>query len=348
MASVLLEDLHKTYPGGHEAVAGLDLAVADGERLVLVGPSGCGKSTVLRLIAGLEAPTRGRVRIDGDDVTGHSPRERDVAMVFQSYALYPHKSVRENLAFGLRVRAVDRTERERRVNDAADRLGLADVLDRRPGQLSGGQRQRVALGRALVREPRAFLLDEPLSNLDARLRVAMRGELARLFAELGATLIYVTHDQDEAMTLGDRVAVMNAGRIEQVGAPLEVYERPATVFVADFMGSPAMNWLEAESLPLPPLLAAPGRSLRIGVRPQDLRLVEPEKGTLCARVEVVEALGGTRIVHAALDSGVRVSVVEAGTAPSRRGERVGIEVPHERLHVFDAESGRRVNAEPDA
>jgi len=343
VASVALEGLHKTYPGGHRAVAGVDLEVAHGERLVLVGPSGCGKSTVLRLIAGLETPTSGRVRIDGEDVSDRSPGERDVAMVFQSYALYPHKSVRENLAFGLRMRSLDRAQRERRVADAADRLGLADVLERRPGQLSGGQRQRVALGRALVREPRAFLLDEPLSNLDARLRLATRAELARLFAELGATLIYVTHDQDEAMTLGNRVAVMNAGRIEQVGAPLEVYERPATVFVADFMGSPAMNWLEGESLALAKSAnLPPGRELRIGVRPQDLRLVDPDRAPLRARTEVVETLGRVCIVHVIASSGARLSIADAGDTARSAGELVGIDVVPERLHAFDAETRSRV------
>ena len=354
MATLELEDLHKTYPNGHVAVDGLDLRVEDGELVVLVGPSGCGKSTVLRLVAGLETATRGLVRVGGRDVTGLTPRERDVAMVFQSYALYPHKSVRENLAFGLRMRSVARGEIERRVEDAARRLGIDDVLERRPAQLSGGQRQRVALGRALVRKPQVFLLDEPLSNLDARLRVETRAELARLHGELGATLLYVTHDQEEAMTLGDRVAVMRDGRLEQVGAPLDVYQRPATVFVADFIGSPAMNWLDGSVAsgrircaglaldPPPGLPLEEGRALRLGVRPHDLQIVAAGNAALTARAEVVQTLGSSRIVHAALADGARITVLDASDRPIEAGDRLGLEIPPERIHLFDPEDGRRL------
>ncbi len=354
VATLGLEDLHKTYPNGHVAVDGIDLRIEDGELVVLVGPSGCGKSTVLRLVAGLETPTKGRVRVGGTDVTGLTPRERDVAMVFQSYALYPHKSVRENLAFGLRMRSVARGEIERRVEDAARRLGIDDVLERRPAQLSGGQRQRVALGRALVREPQVFLLDEPLSNLDARLRVETRAELARLHGELGATLLYVTHDQEEAMTLGDRVAVMRDGRLEQVGAPLDVYRRPATVFVADFIGSPAMNWLDASvrssriqcaglSLDPPPGLSLEeARALRLGVRPHDLQIVAAGNAALTARAEVVQTLGSSRIVHAVLADGARITVLDPSDRAIEAGDPLGLEIPPERIHLFDPEDGRRL------
>ena len=249
MASVLLDKVWKTYPNGHLAARGVELAIEDGEFMVLVGPSGCGKSTALRMMAGLETPTQGRVLIGDRDVTEVPPQERDVAMVFQSYALYPHMTVRDNLGFGLRMRGTPPARIAERVDVAAKVLGLAAVLDRKPGQLSGGQRQRVALGRAIVREPMVFLFDEPLSNLDAKLRLETRAELARLHRRLAATMVYVTHDQEEALTLGTRVAVMNEGRVEQVGPPLEVYRRPETLFVATFVGSPAMNLLPADLLP---------------------------------------------------------------------------------------------------
>jgi multiple sugar transport system ATP-binding protein len=238
MASVRLEGIGKTYPNGHVAARGLDLEIQDGEFMVLVGPSGCGKSTALRMIAGLETPTEGRVLIGDKDVTMLPPQERDIAMVFQSYALYPHMTVRQNLAFGLRMRGAGREVTDRRVDEAARALALEAVLGRKPAQLSGGQRQRVALGRAIVREPKVFLFDEPLSNLDAKLRVETRAELARLHRRLGATVVYVTHDQEEAMTLGSRVAVMRDGFLQQVAPPMELYRRPANQFVAGFVGSP--------------------------------------------------------------------------------------------------------------
>jgi ABC-type sugar transport system ATPase subunit len=245
MASITLDRIGKTYPGGVSAVRDVSLSIGDGELMVLVGPSGCGKSTVLRLIAGLDMPTTGRVLFDDEDVTGVPPQQRDLAMVFQSYALYPHLSVRDNLSFGLRVRGVAAAEVSRRVRAAAERLGIEPLLDRRPAALSGGQRQRVALGRAIVREPRAFLLDEPLSNLDPGLRADTRAELSLLLGRLRATMVYVTHDQEEAMTLGARIAVMRDGAIAQVGAPLDVFQQPCDAFVAAFLGSPAMNLIPA-------------------------------------------------------------------------------------------------------
>jgi len=237
VAELVLEGLRKVFAGGHAGVAGLDLRVADGERLALVGPSGSGKSTVLRLIAGLESPTAGRVLLGGRDVTNVPPESRDLTMVFQSYALYPHMTVRANLGFGLRMRGRPPAEIATKVRETAESIGLADLLDRMPSQLSGGQRQRVALGRAIVRDPKAFLFDEPLSNLDPRLRGDVRAELIRLHARLGTTMVYVTHDQEEAMTLGQRIAVLRDGWLEQVGSPEEVYARPANVFVAGFIGS---------------------------------------------------------------------------------------------------------------
>src|SRR5687768_10301537 len=245
MANVRLHGVRKIYQdGGHVAVHGVDLEVADGEFVVLVGPSGCGKSTTLRMIAGLESITAGSLYIGDRLVNDVPPKDRDIAMVFQNYALYPHMSVRENLAFALRLRKLPQSEIDRRVQRAADTLGLEQVLDRKPRQLSGGQRQRVAVGRAIVREPAVFLFDEPLSNLDAKLRVQTRREIAKLHRDLGATMIYVTHDQVEAMTLGDRIVVMNAGRVQQVDTPLALYDRPANRFVAGFIGSPAMNFIE--------------------------------------------------------------------------------------------------------
>src|SRR5918998_1562366 len=235
MASVRLEGVTKTYPNGHVAAKGLDLEIRDGEFMVLVGPSGCGKSTALRMIAGLETPTGGRILIGDRDVTVVPPQERDIAMVFQTYALYPHMTVRENLAFGLRMRRAGKEVIEKRVEEAARALALDPVLERKPAQLSGGQRQRVALGRAIVREPKVFLFDEPLSNLDAKLRVETRAELARLHRRLGSTVVYVTHDQLEAMTLADVLVVMNGGQVEQIGNPLEIYQKPATTFVASFI-----------------------------------------------------------------------------------------------------------------
>ncbi len=368
MTAVRLEAIDKTFAGDPCVLQGVDLEIADGELLVLVGPSGCGKSTLLRIVAGLEAPTRGRVRIGERDVTQQEPRERDVAMVFQSYALYPHKRVRENLGFGLRMRGVAQAEIERRVAAVARRLGLEPLLDRRPAALSGGQRQRVALGRALARcgdgpnaeGPHAVLLDEPLSNLDARLRLETRAELTRLHRELGVTMIYVTHDQEEAMTLGDRIAVLHAGRLEQVAPPLQVYREPASVFVADFIGVPPINWLEgrvdgdavvpdgereALRIALPGgLRPGQGRRLRVGFRPADVALTAPEPGGLRGAVDVLEALGSTLVAHVRSDTGALHRVSTPAETKLAVGESVGLALVPERLHFFDAETGRRLAA----
>jgi multiple sugar transport system ATP-binding protein len=351
MASVRLVGVEKVYPNGHVAARGLDIDVDDGEFMVLVGPSGCGKSTALRMIAGLETPTGGRVLIGDRDVTTVPPQDRDIAMVFQSYALYPHMTVRQNLAFGLRMRGAAPAAIEERVAQAAGALGLAPVLERKPGQLSGGQRQRVALGRAMVRDPKVFLFDEPLSNLDAKLRVETRAELARLHRRLGATIVYVTHDQEEALTLGGRVTVMRDGVVEQVGPPMEVYRRPATVFVAGFVGSPAMNLLDGNvgdgrwrgpgglDLPAPSIGVA---RLTLGVRPHDVAVVAPGTGDVDARVDVVEPRGSEQLVYARLggDAGPEVRVVAPPEPAVAVDSVIGLRAERDRLHWFD-EQGRR-------
>jgi ABC-type sugar transport system ATPase subunit len=346
VASIRLETVWKTYPNGQVAARGVDLSIADGEFMVLVGPSGCGKSTALRVIAGLETPSAGKVMIGDRDVTELPPQERDLAMVFQSYALYPHMTVRENLAFGLRMRGVRSAISAERVDGVAKALGLDGVLDRKPGQLSGGQRQRVALGRAIVREPMAFLFDEPLSNLDAKLRLETRAELARLHRRLAATMVYVTHDQEEALTLGSRVAVMRDGRVEQVGPPLEVYRRPATVFVATFVGSPAMNLLPADLLPgVRAEGSSPMAGSTLGVRPHDISVVSPGAGDLDALVDVVEPRGSELLIHLRLGAagdGPEVRVItppDLEVAPDRV---VGLRFDRGRLHFFDPGSGVRV------
>ena len=321
MAGIRIERLTRRFPNGHVAARGISLSIAHGEFVVLVGPSGCGKSTLLRLVAGLEPADSGRIFVDAADVTALPPQARDVAMVFQSYALYPHMTVRGNLAYPLKVRAMDPAEMAARVSAVAEALELEALLDRRPAQLSGGQRQRVALGRAMVRTPKAFLLDEPLSNLDPALRAQARGELRRLHRRLGATLIYVTHDQEEAMTLGDRIVVMRDGAIEQVGTPDEVYARPANTFVAQFIGAPPMNLLPLDGV--------------VGIRPHDVVL--GDRGDFEATVEIVEARGPDAVVHlrAANPPATLVAVVR-GTPP-REGGRVFVTLPPDRLHRFDGE-----------
>jgi multiple sugar transport system ATP-binding protein len=308
MDGIRLEGTTKVYPNGVKAIDDVTLDIRDGEFMVLVGPSGCGKSTLLRMIAGLEEVTEGRILIGGRDVTDLRPRDRDIAMVFQNYALYPHMTVEENLGFGLKLRRVSKQDRLSRVDQVATTLGLKTLMARRPAFLSGGQRQRVAMGRAMVREPKAFLMDEPLSNLDAKLRVAMRGELTRLHDRLGVTTVYVTHDQVEAMTLGQRVAVMLDGVLQQCDTPQKLFHRPANLFVAAFMGSPSMNVIEAEvadgqvrfaglSVPLAPRspLAGARRAVILGVRPTDLRHPEeapPGLPRITVRPDVIEELGG--------------------------------------------------------
>jgi multiple sugar transport system ATP-binding protein len=342
MGAIRLEGLTKRY-GDVEAVRGIDLDIPEGEVTVLVGPSGCGKTTTLRLIAGLEEASGGRVEIAGRDVTALEPKERDVAMVFQNYALYPHLNVRENIAFGLRARKLEAGEIDRRVDRAAEMLGVEQLLKRKPGALSGGQQQRVAIGRAIVREPQAFLFDEPLSNLDAKLRVEMRTEILRIQRELGATMVHVTHDQEEAMTLGHSVVVMGDGEVQQRATPTEVYQRPATEFVASFIGSPEMNVLPAEAAR--GLFGLSGEMLpeggSVGVRPEDLGLAE-RPGGFEASVDVVEILGRTAILSLRAGEGteLRALVDVSELARVEEGTRATFAVSPDSLHLFGAD-GRR-------
>jgi ABC-type sugar transport system ATPase subunit len=360
MSRVALEGVTKRFDGV-VAVDDISLDVEDREFLVLLGPSGCGKSTVLRIIAGLEEPTAGVIRIAGRVVNDVEPKDRDVAMVFQSYALYPHMTVRGNIEFPLKSRHVESSERERLVRDTASSLGLDRLLDRKPAQLSGGQRQRVALARAIVRRPQAFLMDEPLSNLDAKLRVQTRAELIELQRRLEATVVYVTHDQVEAMTMGERIAILDEGRLQQVGPPQEVYARPASVFVARFIGTPPMNTVRGPvrqteaglavsiaggDVPLPqPLdhaVAARGvDEVIVGVRPEHL-LVTPD-GTVKALVTVIESLGHERHVVCRLEDGQMLIIRQQGDVPApKESEVVGLATDPEHLHVFDTESGERI------
>ncbi|MFN2571288.1 MAG: ABC transporter ATP-binding protein [Gemmatimonadales bacterium] len=350
MASVTLRRLSKVYAGGIQALHHLDLDVRDGELLVLLGPSGSGKTTVLRCIAGLEQPTSGDVVIGERVVTHATPAERDVAMVFQHPALYPHLTVHENIAFPLDIRGVSGAQASRRVVETARRLGLQELLDRMPGQLSEGERQRAALGRAIVRGPQVFLLDEPLSRSDAKLRIELRGELLALHRALGATMIYVTHDQTEAMTMGQRIAVLHEGRLRQLGTPEEVYQRPADVHVARFVGTPGMNVLqgrgragqadkgrviEAGSLVIPVELATYDGELQLGIRPEFVGLCAVDQGVGNADVLVVEPLGSETLVH--LNAGGQPLVARLpGFADVRVGTRVGVKVDRRRLYLFDA------------
>jgi sn-glycerol 3-phosphate transport system ATP-binding protein len=341
--------------GEIQALHDLDLLVADGEFLILVGPSGCGKSTALRLLAGLDKPTSGEILIAGQPVTRLGPGERDIAMVFQNYALYPHMSVFANLAYGLRQRRTPRAEIQRRVRETAVLLDIDGLLDRKPGQLSGGQRQRVAMGRAMVRRPQAFLLDEPLSNLDAKLRTQVRGDLKRLHLELPVTSIYVTHDQVEAMTLGDRICVMSNGEVQQLGTTDDIYNRPANTFVAGFMGSPPMNLVAGEVRGGVVRVAgaaladfsSPDGPVTVGFRPEDLRIVGPlETDSVPLRIDVCEPLGSHVLVHALVDgSGAESSPTKviAQAPPGTTydpGARVGLTVAPGKTFVFDAETGR--------
>ena len=333
MSAISLNTLRKTYDG-HEIVHGIDLDIEDGEFVVFVGPSGCGKSTLLKMIAGLEEITSGDIRIGGRSVRGVPPAKRGIAMVFQSYALYPHMRVYDNIAFGLKIAGLGKPEIDKRVRDAARILQLENLLDRYPRQLSGGQRQRVAIGRAIAREPKVLLFDEPLSNLDAALRGQTRIEIGRLHQALKSTIIYVTHDQVEAMTLADRIVLLNEGRIEQVGTPLELYENPANLFVARFLGSPRINLVPAASL---------GRSGTgtIGIRPEHVRLVTDENGAMASgSVELIEHLGDTSLVHVRVSSGERIIAKIAGVAQQKRGETVGLVWGDEAELAFNAEGHR--------
>ena len=332
MAELEFIHVNKVYGSDTTAVRDLSLHVGEGEFVVLVGPSGCGKTTALRMVAGLEEITSGEIRIGDRVVNDLAPRERDIAMVFQNYALYPHKSVYENLAFGLRMRKVSKAEQRRRVEEIARKLGLADMLQRRPAQLSGGQRQRVAMGRAIVREPAAFLFDEPLSNLDAKLRVQMRAEITRLQQTLGTTSVYVTHDQVEAMTMGHRITVLREGKIQQIGTPGEVYEHPANVFVAQFIGTPPMNLIPATALPLR-LPLAEGRPMIAGIRPEHLTLGDGFPAT----IDLVEPIGHESIVYATAGSEKLVAIFDPHDAP-RTGETVSLAIDADRMHLFDAQS----------
>jgi multiple sugar transport system ATP-binding protein len=355
MASLGLKGVVKRF-GAAQVIHGVDLEVRDGEFVVFVGPSGCGKSTLLRMIAGLEEVSEGDVHIDGERVNEIPAAKRGLAMVFQSYALYPHMTVRKNLSFGLETMGTPRAETKRRVADAAEILQIDALLDRRPGQLSGGQRQRVAIGRAIVREPRIFLFDEPLSNLDAELRVQMRVEINKLHRKLGATMIFVTHDQVEAMTLADRIVVLRAGRIEQVGTPLELYNHPANLFVAGFIGSPRMNFLSAEattgehgeirvcgasgldfSLRAEGAASAPKGKVTVGIRPESLGITDSGRAALSGEVQIAEHLGGETFLYVALASGETVVVELQGQAKIPAGERVGIELDTAAAHIFGAD-----------
>ncbi|HEX5419740.1 MAG TPA: sn-glycerol-3-phosphate ABC transporter ATP-binding protein UgpC [Gammaproteobacteria bacterium] len=377
MTEIVLDKVSKQFANGTTAVHEASFKVGDGEFFILVGPSGCGKSTLLNMIVGLDTPSSGEIRIDGRRANEIDARDRNMAMVFQSYALYPHMSVRENLAFPLRVARLPRREIRRRVEEAAAVLELEDVLDRRPAHLSGGQRQRAAMGRAIVREPAAFLLDEPLSNLDARLRVQMRAEIARLQKRLGTTTIYVTHDQVEAMTLGDRVAVLRAGAVQQVGTPRELYRAPANLFVAGFIGSPGMNFLparlEGERLRLPMMsvelpetvrdavaaqIAAPNErrsaarlaeetgALIAGLRPEDLREALPgEAGSgavFRVRADVVEWMGAETYVHFAAGEDVSMVARIGGASEAREDHELDLMFDPADIYLFDAVSGRRI------
>jgi multiple sugar transport system ATP-binding protein len=349
MAQLDLKGVHKSY-GPVKTIHGVDLAVGEGEFVVFVGPSGCGKSTLLRMIAGLEAITEGTVSIDGKVVNDVPAADRGLAMVFQSYALYPHMSVYQNMAFGLENMGLPRAEIEKRVQRATTMLQLEPYLQRKPRMLSGGQRQRVAIGRAIVRDPKIFLFDEPLSNLDAELRVAMRKELAALHAEIGGTMIYVTHDQVEAMTLADRIVVLRAGRIEQVGTPLDLYHRPDNQFVAGFIGSPRMNFLKGtvaaqgsvavvggRSLDLPAAADLPvGEEVTVGIRPEHVALCAREDADLAVRLDLVEHLGGETYLYGQGEKLPSLTIRQDGDCAATRGDILPLRLVRERLHLFDS------------
>jgi multiple sugar transport system ATP-binding protein len=365
MAEVTFKGVKKAY-GAVTVIPHFDLDIRDQEFMVLVGPSGCGKSTALRMIAGLEEVSEGTIEIDHRVVNDVPPKDRDIAMVFQSYALYPHMSVRENLQFGLKIRKTPRAEMDRRVDEAARILGITEFLDRKPKQLSGGQRQRVALGRAIVRQPKVFLFDEPLSNLDAKLRVQMRAEISKLQKKLKTTTVYVTHDQIEAMTMGDRIAVMNRGELQQVGTPLEVYEQPANLFVASFIGTPPMNLIPATladggtvvaasgfRMPVPEAFRAfaggsagqDGKKVMLGIRPENIREATREGGgatvSVTAHAEFVEPLGHEVIVHGRVGDDLLVAKVDPHRAPEM-GATVPLVIEVEAAHLFDAASEQRL------
>ncbi|WP_417598047.1 sn-glycerol-3-phosphate import ATP-binding protein UgpC [Oceanospirillum sp.] len=354
MSTLTLSSIAKCYPNGYQAIPNINLDIEDGEMVVLVGPSGCGKSTLLRMLAGLEEITSGTLKIDDKIVNNLEPGERDIAMVFQNYALYPHMSVYDNMAYGLKNRKTPKTEIQRLVSEAADMLELNGLLDRKPKELSGGQRQRVAMGRAIVREPKVFLFDEPLSNLDAKLRVQMRLEIKRLQRRLGTTSVYVTHDQIEAMTLADKLVVLNKGHIEQVGTPLELYDNPASLFVATFIGSPSMNILDAnitvEGIELDNALFEldsknlnPGR-VKLGLRPEHL-VMSVDTPWFYVEVELIEALGADLLLYCkTLGSSAQEMVIRVeGHSKINIGDQFGVGVDLDHVHLFDSETSKRVH-----
>jgi len=359
MATVRFEEAQRWYPGADKpAVPGIDLEINDGEFMVLVGPSGCGKSTTLRILAGLEEVNEGRIFIGDRDITNTPPKDRDIAMVFQNYALYPHMSVADNMAFALKMAKVPADERKKRVADAAKILGLEEYLERKPKALSGGQRQRVAMGRAIVRQPQVFCMDEPLSNLDAKMRVQTRTDIAKLQADLGVTTVYVTHDQVEAMTMGDRVAVMKDGYLQQVDVPLKLYDKPVNLFVAGFIGSPAMNLLEAHAQDgkaqigdyLVPVDEAAAKKMQgritVGVRPEAWRIVGNGEAGLPVTVTVVEELGSDAFVYGTSGvEGTPANIIIRVSARDtvRKGDTIYVTTDPRSVHVFDTESGERLS-----
>ncbi|MHA7880079.1 MAG: sn-glycerol-3-phosphate import ATP-binding protein UgpC [Saccharospirillum sp.] len=359
MATVTLRNINKTYNNGFVAIEDLNLDIADGEMLVLVGPSGCGKSTSLRMVAGLETVTGGDLLIDDVRVNDLEPSERDIAMVFQNYALYPHMSVYQNMAYGLKNRGMPKDEIQSKVEKAAKTLEISHLLDNKPKQLSGGQRQRVAMGRAIVRSPKVFLFDEPLSNLDAKLRVQMRIEIKRLQQEFATTAIYVTHDQVEAMTLADRLVVMNGGKVEQLGPPIELYDKPQTQFVASFLGSPAMNFLPAElkqrQLTLPggiafrlpdevKLVDQPPQAINLGIRPEHLEACSEAEADATLNIEMLEPLGADTLVYGTLNNDPTLIISEqSGKMKVNRGDRLPVRFDRDALHLFDQATEKRIS-----
>ena len=357
MSKVSFENIQKIYAGGFHAIKGITLNIEDGEFVVIVGPSGCGKSTLLRSVAGLETISSGLIKIDGKIVNDLEPGERDIAMVFQNYALYPHMSVFDNMAYGLRNHGVKESDIQSRVNEAARILELKDLLDRKPAALSGGQRQRVAMGRAIVREPKAFLFDEPLSNLDAKLRVQMRLEIKELQRRLKTTSIYVTHDQVEAMTLADRLVVMNGGLPEQIGTPMNVYDKPSTRFVASFIGSPSMNFLDAKVSSDGSLKISDGniikvqsqpielpKVLTVGVRPEHIAVISEQDADIVMQIKLIESLGADRLLYGTIGPDTSLITVRVpGKEAFSIDQRIGLQIPDDSVHLFDMSSGKRLN-----
>ncbi len=360
MAKVRLNNIEKTYPNGFKAIHGVDIDIADGEFIVLVGPSGCGKSTLMRMIAGLESVTQGSISIGEREVNNLEPADRDIAMVFQNYALYPHMNVFENMAYGLKIRGLEKSEIQQRVEKAADILELTDdQLTRKPRELSGGQRQRVAMGRAIVREPSVFLFDEPLSNLDAKLRVQMRIEIKLLQEQLGTTSVYVTHDQVEAMTLGHRLVVLNQGRVEQLGTPIELYQQPASLFVAGFIGSPAMNFATAKinddgsavglsggvafKLPEGVFSQFGNANVTLGIRPEDLELADNEDDMRNLTTRLVEHLGSDTLVHGHFGADqTDMTIRLAGIQHFNLGDVLPLHIDPDKIHLFDPDTEKRL------